>query len=69
MRAVQHTAAANGWRPEYCQPGRVERKGGLILAHNIGMANDYDALVRSNRSLKRLYYKEGEGMAITLKKR
>lgn len=45
------------------------RLGGLILAHNIGMANDYDTLVRSNRSLETLYYREGEGMAITLKKR
>ena len=45
------------------------RPGGLILAHNIGMANDYDAQVRSNRSLETLYYQEGEGMAITLKQR
>jgi caffeoyl-CoA O-methyltransferase len=45
------------------------RPSGLILAHNVGMASDYDTLVRSNRSLETLYYREGEGMAITLKKR
>ena len=45
------------------------RPGGLILAHNIGMAPDYDRLVRTNPALETLYYMEGEGMAITLKKR
>jgi caffeoyl-CoA O-methyltransferase len=45
------------------------RPGGLILAHNIGMASDYDKLVRANRALETLYYMEGEGLGITLRKR
>ncbi|MBZ5496924.1 MAG: class I SAM-dependent methyltransferase [Acidobacteriia bacterium] len=45
------------------------RPGGLILAHNVGMANDYDKLVTANRALETLFYMEGEGLAITLKKR
>ncbi len=44
------------------------RSGGLILAHNIGMAPDYDRLVKSNPALETLYAGEDEGMAITLKK-
>lgn len=44
------------------------RPGGLILAHNIAMAPEYDRLVTSNPALETLYYSEGEGMAITLKK-
>ncbi len=45
------------------------RPGGLILAHNVGMADDYDRLVTANRALETLYYTQGEGMGITLKKR
>jgi predicted O-methyltransferase YrrM len=45
------------------------RPGGLILAHNVGMANDYDKLVTANPALETLFYMEGEGLGITLKKR
>ena len=45
------------------------RPGGLVLAHNIGMSPDYDQLVRTNPALETLYYMDGEGMAVTLKKR
>ena len=45
------------------------RPGGLILAHNVGMASDYDRLVTANPALETLYYMEGEGMSVTLKKR
>jgi caffeoyl-CoA O-methyltransferase len=45
------------------------RPGGLILAHNIEMAPDYDRAVRSNPALDTVYYTEGGGLAITLKKR
>jgi predicted O-methyltransferase YrrM len=45
------------------------RPGGLILAHNVGMVNDYDKLVTSNPGLETLFYMEGEGLGITLKKR
>jgi len=45
------------------------RPGGLILAHNVGMASDYDKLVTTNPAIETLFYMEGEGMAITLKKR
>lgn len=45
------------------------RPGGLILAHNVDMANDYEKLVTTNPALETLFYTPGEGMAITLKKR
>jgi predicted O-methyltransferase YrrM len=45
------------------------RPGGLILAHNVGMVADYDRLVTSNPALETLFYMEGGGLGITLKKR
>jgi len=45
------------------------RPGGLILAHNVDMVGDYDRLVTSNPALETLFYMEGEGLGITLKKR
>lgn len=45
------------------------RPGGLILAHNAGMAGDYDKLVTTNPALETLFFMEGEGLGITLKKR
>jgi caffeoyl-CoA O-methyltransferase len=45
------------------------RPGGLILAHNVGMADDYDRLVTTNPALETMFYREGGGLGITLKKR
>jgi len=45
------------------------RPGGLILAHNVGMVTGYDKLVTTNPALETLFYMEGEGLGITLKKR
>ena len=45
------------------------RPGGLILAHNVDMVADYNRLVTSNPALETLFYMEGEGLGITLKKR
>ena len=45
------------------------RPGGLILAHNDDMSPEYQRLVTANPALETLFYREGEGMAITLKKR
>ncbi len=45
------------------------RPGGLILAHNVGMVADYNRLVTSNPALETLFYMEGGGLGITLKKR
>ena len=45
------------------------RPGGLILAHNVGMADEYDRLVTANPALETLFYMEGGGLGITLKKR
>jgi predicted O-methyltransferase YrrM len=45
------------------------RPGGLILAHNVDMVGDYNRLVTSNPALETLFYMEGEGLGITLKKR
>ncbi len=45
------------------------RPGGLILAHNIEMAPDYVKLVTTNPALETIFYREGAGLSITLKKR
>jgi predicted O-methyltransferase YrrM len=47
------------------------RPGGLILAHNVGMAgvDAYLEEVRANPALDTLLYMDGGGLAITLKKR
>ena len=45
------------------------RPDGLILAHNVDMVPDYVKLVTANAALETLFYMEGNGLAITLKKR
>lgn len=44
------------------------RPGGLILAHNVEMAPDYVRAVTSNPALETVFYMEGAGLGITLKK-
>ena len=45
------------------------RPGGLILAHNVDMVPDYIKEVTSNADLETIFYTEGAGLAVTLKKR
>jgi predicted O-methyltransferase YrrM len=45
------------------------RPGGLILAHNFNMAPDYVRTVTYNPKLETIFYTEGNGLAVTLKKR
>ena len=45
------------------------RPGGLILAHNVDMVPDYIKEVISNADLETIFYTEGAGLAVTLKKR
>ena len=45
------------------------RPGGLILAHNIDMAPDYAKAVTTNPDLQTIFYMQGRGLAVTLKKR
>jgi predicted O-methyltransferase YrrM len=45
------------------------RPGGLILAHNVDMIQDYMRQVNSNADLDTVVYTAGGGMAVTLKKR
>jgi predicted O-methyltransferase YrrM len=45
------------------------RPGGLILAHNVEMVPDYVNAVTANPELETVFYMEGGGLAITLKKR
>jgi caffeoyl-CoA O-methyltransferase len=45
------------------------RPGGLVVAHNDSTAPEYLRLVTTNPALETLFYREGGGMAITLKKR
>jgi caffeoyl-CoA O-methyltransferase len=45
------------------------RPGGLILAHNVDMVPDYVKVVGTNPNLETIFYMEGGGLAVTLKKR
>lgn len=45
------------------------RPGGLILAHNVDMADDYVRRVTSDPNLDTVFYTQGGGLSITLKKR
>ena len=45
------------------------RAGGWILAHNITSAPDYVRSVQSNAGLETIFYMDGNGMGVTLKKR
>ena len=45
------------------------RPGGLLLAHNVGMVPDYVKIVTTNPALETIFYREGAGLAITLKRR
>jgi len=45
------------------------RPGGLILAHNVDMAPDYVAAIARNADLDTVFYTQGAGMGVTLKKR
>jgi len=44
------------------------RPGGLILAHNLEMVPDYVKAVTTNSSLETIFYREGAGLVVTLKK-
>lgn len=45
------------------------RPGGLILAHNIGMTPGYVRAVTGNADLDTVFYAQGGGLSVTLKKR
>jgi caffeoyl-CoA O-methyltransferase len=45
------------------------RPGGLILAHNVDMVPDYVKAVTTTADLETIFYMEGAGLAVTLKKR
>jgi caffeoyl-CoA O-methyltransferase len=45
------------------------RPGGLILAHNVDSARDYVNAVTTNPDLETVFYMQGNGLGITLKKR
>lgn len=44
------------------------RPGGLILAHNIEMVPDYVKMVTTDPSLETVFYTQGNGLGITLRK-
>jgi len=44
------------------------RPGGLILAHNVDMVPDYVKAVTSSPDLETIFYMQGGGLAVTLKK-
>jgi predicted O-methyltransferase YrrM len=45
------------------------RPGGLILAHNVDMVQDYVRAVTGNPDLETIFFMHGGGMAVTMKKR
>ena len=45
------------------------RPGGLILAHNTDMVPDYVKAVTTSADLETIFYMQGGGLAVTLKKR
>jgi predicted O-methyltransferase YrrM len=45
------------------------RPGGLIMAHNMDMAPAYVKAVTTNPALETIFYQEGAGLGVTLKKR
>jgi len=45
------------------------RPGGLILAHNVEMVPDYVSRVKADPELETIFYTEGRGLAVSLKKR
>ena len=45
------------------------RPGGLILAHNVDMAPEYVKAVTTNADLETIFYMQGAGLGVTLKKR
>ena len=45
------------------------RPGGLILAHNVNMVPDYVKAVTTNADLATIFYMQGAGLAVTLRKR
>jgi len=44
------------------------RPGGLILAHNIEMATEYVQAVSANPNLETIFYMQGGGLGVTVKK-
>jgi len=45
------------------------RPGGLILAHNVDMVPDYVKAVTANPDLETIFFMQGRGLAVTLRKR
>lgn len=45
------------------------RPGGVILAHNVEMVPEYVKTVTTNVNLETIFYMEGNGLGVTLKKR
>jgi predicted O-methyltransferase YrrM len=45
------------------------KPGGLILAHNVDMVPDYVKVVTTSGELETIFYMEGGGLGVTLKKR
>jgi predicted O-methyltransferase YrrM len=45
------------------------RPGGVILAHNVEMVPEYVKTVTTNANLETIFYMEGNGLSVSLKKR
>jgi len=62
-------ADKNGYMDYLDKVRPLVRPGGLILAHNVDMVPDYVKAVTTSADLETIFYMEGGGLAVTLKKR
>jgi hypothetical protein len=62
-------ADKEGYLDYFQQLSPLVRSGGLVLAHNVNAADAYDRAVVANPALETLFYMEGGGLGVTLKKR
>ncbi len=61
-------ADKDGYRDYLNRLTPLVRPGGLILAHNIEMAADYVKAVSNNPDLETIFYMQGAGLGVTVKK-
>lgn len=62
-------ADKDGYLDYFQKLAPLVRPGGLVLAHNVDSTGAYDRAVVANPALETLFYMEGGGLGITLKKR
>lgn len=62
-------ADKEGYLDYFRQLAPLVRPGGLVLAHNVNSTGEYDRAVAADPAFETLFYMDGGGLGITLKKR